>query len=227
MITKLLIASGKRAGRAISMKRDKLLIGRAEECDLRPLSEEVSRKHCAIIKKDDVLWAKDLRSRNGTFVNGLRLSEPKQLADGDLVRVGSLELKVSVAVEPKLETEEDISRLLLGGDDPAGIHDTTRSIDASGDDSALVHGSSEPKGKDAAEATMISSAGVVDEDYRGNVGVVMFNHSEVEVNIKVGDRIAQLVCEKISYPEIQELETLDDTERARVDLVLLAPTKLL
>ena len=136
MITKLLIASGKRAGRAISMKRDKLLIGRAEECDLRPLSEEVSRKHCAIIKKDDVLWAKDLRSRNGTFVNGLRLSEPKQLADGDLVRVGSLELKVSVAVEPKLETEEDISRLLLGGDDPAGIHDTTRSIDASGREAA-------------------------------------------------------------------------------------------
>ena len=142
-----MIASGKRAGRAISMKRDKLLIGRAEECDLRPLSEEVSRKHCAIIKKDDVLWAKDLRSRNGTFVNGLRIGEPKQLADVDLVRVGSLELKVSVAVEPKLETEEDISRLLLGGDDPAGVHDTTRSIEATVDDSALVHDSSEPKGR--------------------------------------------------------------------------------
>ena len=40
MIAKLVIASGKRAGRAISMKRDKLLIGRAEECDLRPLSED-------------------------------------------------------------------------------------------------------------------------------------------------------------------------------------------
>ena len=38
---------------------------------------------------------------------------------------------------------------------------------------------------------------------RGNVGVVMFNHSEVEVSIKAGDRIAQLVCEKISYPQIQ------------------------
>ena len=146
------------------MKRDKLLIGRAEECDLRPLSEEVSRKHCAIIKKDDVLWAKDLRSRNGTFVNGLRIGEPKQLADGDLVRVGTLELKVSVTVEPKLETEEDISRLLLGGDDPAGVHDTTRSIEATVDDSALVHDSSEPKGKDAAGATMISSVDVIDED---------------------------------------------------------------
>ena len=164
MIAKLVIASGKRAGRAISMKRDKLLIGRAEECDLRPLSEEVSRKHCAIIQKDDVLWAKDLRSRNGTFVNGLRISEPKQLADGDLVRVGSLELKVSIAVEPKLETEEDISRLLLGGDDPVGMNDTTRSIEASDIDSAIEHSASNASGNDAAEATLVSSASVVDED---------------------------------------------------------------
>ena len=163
MIAKLVIASGKRAGRAISMKRDKLLIGRAEECDLRPLSEEVSRKHCAIIKRDEVLWAEDLGSRNGTFVNGLQLSEPKQLADGDLVRVGSLELKVAIAAEPKLETEEDISRLLLGGDDPVGMHDTTRSLEAADDDSAVVHGSSGQKGKDAAETTMISSTQVVDE----------------------------------------------------------------
>ena len=37
MISKLIIASGKRAGRAILMKRDKLLIGRAEECDLHGL----------------------------------------------------------------------------------------------------------------------------------------------------------------------------------------------
>lgn len=164
MIAKLVIASGKRAGRAISMKRDKLLIGRAEECDLRPLSEEVSRKHCAIIQKDDVLWAKDLRSRNGTFVNGLRIGEPKQLADGDLVRVGSLELKVSIAVEPKLETEEDISRLLLGGDDPVGMNDTTRSIEASKKDSALDHGASDASDKNASEATLVSSASVVDED---------------------------------------------------------------
>ena len=156
MNAKLVIASGKRAGRAISMKRDKLLIGRAEECDLRPLSEEVSRRHCAITKRDDALWAEDLRSRNGTFVNGLKISEPQQLADGDLVRVGSLELKVSVAVEPPLETEEDISRLLLGGDQPAGMHDTTRSLQAA-DDSAIVHGTAEPQGKDAAATTAISS----------------------------------------------------------------------
>jgi len=157
MIAKLIIASGKRAGRAISMKRDKLLIGRAEDCDLRPLSEEVSRRHCAITKKDDALWVEDLRSRNGTFVNGLKLTEPKQLADGDLVRVGSLELKVSAAPEPKFDTDEDISRLLLGGDQPAGMHDTTRSLRAADDDSAVVHGAVEPRGPDAAGGTTLSS----------------------------------------------------------------------
>merc|ERR1712183_158268 len=56
-------------------------------------------------------------------------------------------------------------------------------------------------------------AGVVDEDYRGNIGVVMFNHASVDFEVKAGDRIAQLVCERIAYPEIQELPSLDVTER--------------
>ena len=34
-------------------------------------------------------------------------------------------------------------------------------------------------------------------------GVVMFNHASVDFEVKAGDRIAQLVCERISYPEIQ------------------------
>lgn len=56
-------------------------------------------------------------------------------------------------------------------------------------------------------------AGVVDEDYRGNVGVVLFNHAQEEFEVKKGDRIAQLVCEKIEYPELEECETLDSTDR--------------
>ncbi|XP_060780296.1 deoxyuridine 5'-triphosphate nucleotidohydrolase, mitochondrial [Neoarius graeffei] len=56
-------------------------------------------------------------------------------------------------------------------------------------------------------------AGVVDEDYRGNVGVVLFNFGKETFEVKKGDRVAQLVCERICYPELQELETLDETER--------------
>ena len=49
------------------------------------------------------------------------------------------------------------------------------------------------------------SAGVIDQDYRGNVGVVMFNHSQEAFEVKKGDRIAQLICEKITYPELEEV----------------------
>ncbi|CAL7950681.1 unnamed protein product [Xylocopa violacea] len=56
-------------------------------------------------------------------------------------------------------------------------------------------------------------AGVIDADYRGNVGVVLFNHSNEDFKITPGDRVAQLICEKILYPELQELDTLDSTDR--------------
>lgn len=47
-------------------------------------------------------------------------------------------------------------------------------------------------------------AGVIDEDYRGNVGILLFNHSDEDFNVSPGDRVAQLICEKIAYPEIIE-----------------------
>ena len=56
-------------------------------------------------------------------------------------------------------------------------------------------------------------AGVIDADYRGEVGVVMFNFSQVDYNIKAGDRCAQLVLERIFTPEVQEVADLEDTDR--------------
>ncbi|KAK2988728.1 hypothetical protein RJ640_020993 [Escallonia rubra] len=56
-------------------------------------------------------------------------------------------------------------------------------------------------------------AGVIDADYRGPVGVILFNHSDVDFEVKVGDRIAQLIIEKISTPEVTEVDDLDETVR--------------
>lgn len=56
-------------------------------------------------------------------------------------------------------------------------------------------------------------AGVIDADYRGPVGVVMFNHSEEDLKIEVEDRVAQLVIEQISMAPLTEVDSLDDTER--------------
>lgn len=56
-------------------------------------------------------------------------------------------------------------------------------------------------------------AGVIDEDYRGPLNVILFNFADQDFEIKRGDRIAQLICEKIEQTEIQEAESLDDTDR--------------
>ncbi|CAL5225468.1 g8289 [Coccomyxa viridis] len=58
-----------------------------------------------------------------------------------------------------------------------------------------------------------TGAGVVDEDYRGEVGVVLFNHSDVDFQVKKGDRIAQLILERIMTPEVEEVDDLDATVR--------------
>ena len=49
-------------------------------------------------------------------------------------------------------------------------------------------------------------AGVVDRDYRGNVGVVLFNLSKTDYQVQHGDRIAQLIIERISTPPLVEVE---------------------
>ena len=58
-------------------------------------------------------------------------------------------------------------------------------------------------------------AGVIDSDYIGEVKVIMFNHSDTHFNVVKGDRIAQVIFEKISTPYLNEvkLDELVKTER--------------
>ncbi len=56
-------------------------------------------------------------------------------------------------------------------------------------------------------------AGVVDYDYRGNVGVVLFNHGDQDFAVARGDRVAQLVLERISMAPAVEVQELSDTTR--------------
>jgi pSer/pThr/pTyr-binding forkhead associated (FHA) protein len=154
MIAKLIVASGKSAGRSIAIKRNRLLIGRAEECDVRPLSEDVSRRHCEVIVGPAEVWVADLGSRNGTFVNGQRISEKTKVVDGDIVRVGALELKVS-CLDPaaKAGTEDDVSRWLVADEKPAGMFDTTQTM-------PLQPAAESPKPAAAADASAISRSPV-------------------------------------------------------------------
>ena len=53
---------------------------------------------------------------------------------------------------------------------------------------------------------------MVDANYRGNVCVILFNHSVTPFQIHRGDRVAKQICEKVVYPEICEVQELGNTE---------------
>lgn len=57
------------------------------------------------------------------------------------------------------------------------------------------------------------AGGVVDEDYTGNIGVILYNHSNEDYIVEVGDRIAQFICEVILYPEVYEISEISETKR--------------
>jgi len=76
-----------------------------------------------------------------------------------------------------------------------------------------TYGRVAPRSGLAAKHGIDVGAGVVDKDYRGNVMVLLFNFGEAAFNVARGDRIAQLVLEKICMAELEELPTLDETDR--------------
>lgn len=77
-----------------------------------------------------------------------------------------------------------------------------------------TYGRVAPRSGLAAKSGIDVGAGVIDADYRGELKVVLFNHSDENVDIKPGDRIAQLVLERIARPSVADVADLDDTERA-------------
>jgi len=61
--------------------------------------------------------------------------------------------------------------------------------------------------------TLANCVGVIDSDYRGEIMVVLINHSEFAYTIKPNERIAQLVLTPIFLPQLQEVQELDETLR--------------
>ena len=76
-----------------------------------------------------------------------------------------------------------------------------------------TYGRIAPRSGLAAKFHIDVGAGVIDSDYRGNVGVVLFNHAETDFAIKQGDRVAQLVIEVCLTPDVLEVTSLDATDR--------------
>ncbi len=60
---------------------------------------------------------------------------------------------------------------------------------------------------------LTNSPGTVDAGYRGEVGVIVYNGGKAPFPVRRGDRIAQMVIAKLAEVELEEAETLSDSER--------------
>jgi pSer/pThr/pTyr-binding forkhead associated (FHA) protein len=99
-ISLMVLSAGKAAGQALAISGAQFIIGRDPQCNLRPASAMISKRHCAVIVKADQVFLRDFDSTNGTFVNDQQVKGEVPLKDGDILRVGPLSFKMVIEGAP-------------------------------------------------------------------------------------------------------------------------------
>jgi pSer/pThr/pTyr-binding forkhead associated (FHA) protein len=128
MLVRLKLLHGSKAGKEIKIPVPKCIIGRGDDCHLRPQSDAVSRHHCTIITTENEVIVRDMSSRNGTYVNGERVGEEAVLLTGDVLRVGPLEFELHIeqtAAKIKRPKVSDIKEAVARTAEGSGISANT------------------------------------------------------------------------------------------------------
>ncbi len=128
MKVQLKVITGTKSGQLIPVNVSRFLIGRADDCQLKPKSELISRYHCAITSEEGYVAIRDLGSKNGVYLNGERLVALEQeLKNGDTLKIGPLEFEVVLSVGLKGETKSKVgsvadvvNRIVEQSSSPAG-----------------------------------------------------------------------------------------------------------
>jgi pSer/pThr/pTyr-binding forkhead associated (FHA) protein len=83
-----------RTGEELPVDSSPLVVGREAENEVPLVRDEfTSGRHARIEPRRDGVWIEDVGSTNGTFVNGVRLTAPRKLSSGDMIRVGQTDLR--------------------------------------------------------------------------------------------------------------------------------------
>lgn len=84
----LTVLTGGASGKQFKVVKGTAVIGRAPNAELRLEDDGISRTHARIRAETNKAWVEDMKSRNGTFVNGVKISTATELRDGDKIQVG-------------------------------------------------------------------------------------------------------------------------------------------
>ena len=96
-------------GDNIVLARSPLILGRRESCDVCLQFPNVSGKHCEMLFKDGLWILRDLDSKNGTKVNGMRLDSGarKVVHTGDVITIGKRNFKLEYTESGRASDLED------------------------------------------------------------------------------------------------------------------------
>ncbi|HHN78938.1 MAG TPA: FHA domain-containing protein [Phycisphaerales bacterium] len=144
-----------------AIKHAKTVLGRQTGCQLRIRSGEVSRRHCEIDIEEGSAVIRDLGSRNGTYVNGVRVSE-KRLEAGDLIAVGPVVLMVQIDGQPE---PSDAAELFRSGLPGAGVSAGTAGTSGVSDQSPTKAGLMDDLGIKDAGGDASDESSVIDFDF--------------------------------------------------------------
>lgn len=86
-------------GKRYDLTKPETIMGRHPDCDIVLDAGAVSRQHAKVVQRDGEYLLEDLKSRNGTFLNGRLIGQATPLQDGDLIRICDLELSYHDAPE--------------------------------------------------------------------------------------------------------------------------------
>ena len=154
-MTRLYIMNGPDKGRSFDLKGDIIHIGRSPHNNIQIKDKSVSRKHLKIIRRGDKYFVEDLKSKNGTFINGNQISpgDEFEVKEGLPVAIGSIVISLGeeypteeLAIQDSVDLSEELSEEAL-----AALESTDLSKELSETDLAILEspGFSEELGQTA------------------------------------------------------------------------------
>src|SRR5690606_18078181 len=106
----LVVETGKHKGRKVKLATDRIVVGRAEDAQIRVGSTDVSRHHCELLPTAHGVLVNDLDSANGTLVNGEAITTEFLLAPGNTLTVGPMIFRLLPKVPAKVPLASSTNR---------------------------------------------------------------------------------------------------------------------
>jgi pSer/pThr/pTyr-binding forkhead associated (FHA) protein len=92
----VVLTPGPNQGKVLEIKLSQFVVGRDPQCQLRPASPMISKRHCAVLQRDGKVFVRDFDSTNGTFVNNEQIKGEVEVQHGAQLKMGPLLFEVRI-----------------------------------------------------------------------------------------------------------------------------------